>query len=148
LKFGFHARIHVDMTIYPRKSWMWAEACALLDEAERKHRQFFTLVATPASQPTWEPPTDVFTDGVHLTVVVALPGARAEDVSVQVTSKGLQIETTVRPPAFGSGMHVVRLEIPYGRMRRIIELPPGRYVLEESRLDYGCLHLRLTREAT
>jgi hypothetical protein len=42
---------------------------------------------------------------------------------------------------------VVRFEIPYGRMRRRIELPPGRYILEERRLDRGYLHLRLTREA-
>jgi hypothetical protein len=32
-------------------------------------------------------------------------------------------------------------------MRRRIDLPPGRYVLTERRLDNGCLHLRLTREA-
>jgi hypothetical protein len=43
-------------------------------------------------------------------------------------------------------MNVVRLEIPYGRMRRRIELPPGHYVLTESRLDHGYLQLRLTRE--
>jgi hypothetical protein len=43
-------------------------------------------------------------------------------------------------------MNVVRLEIPYGRMRRRVELPPGRYVLTERRLEHGCLHLRLRRE--
>jgi hypothetical protein len=41
----------------------------------------------------------------------------------------------------------VRLEIPYGRMRRRIDLPSGRYVLGERRLERGCLHLRLIREA-
>jgi hypothetical protein len=35
------------MDIHPRKSWMWAEACALLEQAERKHRQFFDLLAAP-----------------------------------------------------------------------------------------------------
>jgi hypothetical protein len=43
-------------------------------------------------------------------------------------------------------MTVVRLEIPYGRMRRRVELPPGHYVLVERQLDRGCLFLRLTRE--
>jgi|SRR5580692_5832260 HSP20 family protein len=135
------------MDIYGRKSWMWAEACALLEQAERKHRQFFELLAAPTTHPVWEPPADIFADGSHLTVVVALPGARADEVTVQITATGLQIDTTVPPPAVGAAVSVVRLEIPYGRMRRRIDLPPGRYALIERRLDHGCLHLRLQREA-
>ena len=137
----------LDMDSYRRKSWMWAEACALLEEAERKHRQFFELLAAPTAQPVWEPPADIFAEGSLLNVVVALPGARADEVTVQITPTGLQIDTTVPPPAMGAAMKVVRLEIPYGRMRRRIDLPPGRYVLVERRLDHGCLHLRLKREA-
>ena len=125
---------------------MWAEACALLDEAERKHRHFFELLAVPATQPTWEPPADIFADGSEFEVVVALPGAHAEDVAVQFTSAGLQIDTTVSPPAPRTRMQVMRLEIPYGRMRRRVDLPPGRYALIERRLERGCLYLRLTRE--
>ena len=126
---------------------MWAEACALLDQAERKHRHFFDLIAAPASRPMWEPPADIFADGEQVNVVIALPGARAEEVTVQITPTGLQIDTTVAPPAVSAVMSVVRMEIPYGRMRRRIDLPPGSYVLTERRLDNGCLHLRLTREA-
>ncbi len=129
-----------------RRSWMWAEACALLDEAERKHRHFFELLAVPSSTPAWEPPADIFADGAELQVVVALPGARAEEIAVQITATGLLIETTVPPPPLHSRMNVVRLEIPYGRMRRRVDLPPGHYALIERRLDRGCLFLRLTRE--
>ncbi len=125
---------------------MWAEACALLDEAERKHRHFFDLLAVPATRPVWEPPVDIFADGPELEVIVALPGARADEVVVQITPTGLQIETTVPPPAIGARMNVVRLEIPYGRMRRRIDIPPGRYALVERRLDRGCLYLRLVKE--
>jgi len=135
------------MNIKRRRSWMWAEACALLDEAERKHRRFFELLAVPTTHPVWEPPADIFVDGSELQVVVALPGARSEEVAVQITPTGLQIETTVPPPSLRAHMDVVRLEIPYGRMRRRIDLPPGRYVLVERHLDRGCLFLRLTREA-
>ena len=135
------------MDIYARKSWMWAEACALLEQAERKHRQFFDLIAAPASRPMWEPPADIFVDGSEVSVVIALPGARVEEVTVQITPTGLQIDTHVAPPALTADMDVVRLEIPYGRMRRRIDLPPGRYVLLERLLDRGCLRLRLTREA-
>ena len=134
------------MDTYRRKSWMWAEACALLDQAERKHRHFFEL-AVPSAPPAWEPPVDIFADGSELQVVVALPGARPEDVTVQITSSGLQVETTVPALALNSRVNVVRLEIPYGRMRRRIDLPPGHYALIERRLDRGCLFLRLTREA-
>lgn len=122
---------------------MWAEACALLDEAERRHRHFFDLLAAPSSRPVWEPPVNVFTTGAELQVMVALPGARAEDVEVQLTSAGLLIETIVPLPAFTANMNVVRLEIPYGRVRRLIELPAGRYALLERRLEDGCLLLTL-----
>ncbi|HEY0803029.1 MAG TPA: Hsp20/alpha crystallin family protein [Steroidobacteraceae bacterium] len=125
---------------------MWAEACALLEEAERKHRQFFDLLAAPAAQPAWEPPVDIFADGSEINVVVALPGARADEVTVLITPTGLQIDTTVPPPALGAAMNLVRLEIPYGRMRRRIDLPTGRYALIERRLDRGCLYLRLMKE--
>jgi len=66
---------------------------------------------------------------------------------VQITPTGLQIETIVPPPSLSAQVNVVRLEIPYGRMRRRIDLPPGRYALTERQLDRGCLFLRLTREA-
>jgi len=135
------------MYLNRRQSWMWAEACALLDAAERKHRHFFELLSSPSAPPAWEPPADIFIDGSEIHVVVALPGAQPEEVAVQLTANGLQIETTVSPPAASPRMKVVRMEIPYGRMRRRIDLPAGRYALIERRLDRGRLFLRLTREA-
>jgi len=125
------------------QSWMWAKACALLDEAERRHRHFFELLTQPSAAPVWEPPANVFSMGPELHVSVALPGARQEEIAVQVTASALLIETTVPPPSFSRGVQVIRLEIPYGRMRRRIELPPGRYALREHRLENGCLFLRL-----
>jgi HSP20 family molecular chaperone IbpA len=134
------------MDITRRRSWMWAEACALLDEAERKHRHFFELLSVPAARPAWEPPADIFADGTEFNVVLAMPGAKLPDVAVQITPTGLLIEATVAPPLLNRRMNVVRMEIPYGRMRRRIDLPPGRYALLERRLDNGCLYLHLIRE--
>jgi len=122
---------------------MWAEACARLEQAERRHRHFFELIAVPSAAPVWEPPANILSVGRELQVTVALPGARADQVVAQVTASGLLIEATVPPPAFAPGVEVVRLEIPYGRMRRRIELPPGSYTLLEFRLDDGLLFLRL-----
>ena len=126
-----------------RRSWMWAEACARLDEAERRHRRFYELLSGPSAAPVWEPPANILVVGPEIEVTVALPGARAEDVVAQITPSGLLIETTVTPPAFGVAAEVVRLEIPYGRMRRRIDLPPGGYKLLELKLDRGYLFLRL-----
>ena len=126
---------------------MWADAVALLDEAERKHRHFFQLLSAPPDRPVWEPPADIFADNGEVDVVVALPGASPDEVTVQFTTAGLQVDAVVAPPRVGSRQHVIRLEIPYGRMRRRIDLPPGRYALLERRLEHGCLYLRLVREA-
>jgi len=63
-------------------------------------------------------------DGSDLQVVVALPGARAEEVVVQITPTGLQIENHRTAASLSAQVNVVRLEIPYGRMRRRIDLPP------------------------
>ena len=78
--------------------------------------------------------------------MIALPGVRVEDVQVQLTAAGLQVDAAVAPQALGAGMNILRMEIPYGRMRRRIELPPGRYALSERSLNHGYLQLHLTRE--
>lgn len=125
-----------------RKSWMWAEACARLDEAERRHRHFYELLADPSS-PVWEPPANIVAQGREVEVTLALPGARSEDVVAKITPSGLLIETNVPPPEFRSGAEVIRMEIPYGRMRRRIDLPAGSYALLELKLERGYLFLRL-----
>jgi HSP20 family molecular chaperone IbpA len=135
------------MNAQRRKSWMWAEACALLDQAERRHRRFYELLSVPSDAPVWEPPVNVYSMGAELHVEVALPGARADAVVIQFAPSGLLIETTVAPPSFAAGVNIVRLEIPYGRMRRRIDLPPGRYVLLENRLEHGYLFLRLAESS-
>ncbi len=132
------------MDPFARTHSMWTEACALLEEAERRHRQFFRLLAGPAARPTWEPPADVFTDAGEWLITVALPGARAEEVVVRLGGADLLIEALVPPPRLGARSRVTRLELPYGRMRRRIDLPPGRYAVTERRLERGCLFLRIT----
>jgi HSP20 family molecular chaperone IbpA len=122
---------------------MWSDACALVEEAERLHRRFFDLLATPAARPTWEPPVNVFTAGTEIQIAVALPGVAAEDITVHLAPTGLLIEAAAPPPALTAHASVLRLEIPYGRVRRQIDLPPGHYELVERRLANGCLYLRI-----
>ena len=59
------------MTSRHPKSWMWAQALQMLDEADQLQRRFFTEVgARDRATPNWEPPVDVFTadmDGEGIT---------------------------------------------------------------------------------
>jgi HSP20 family protein len=126
---------------------MWADACALVEQAERMHRRFFELLSAPATEPVWEPPANVFTTGREILVAVALPGAGVDDVGVELAGHILEVRVRVPPPVLGPRAGIVRLEIPYGIMRRRIELPVGRYLLSERQYRNGCLYLRLT-EAT
>ncbi|MBL8541891.1 MAG: Hsp20/alpha crystallin family protein, partial [Betaproteobacteria bacterium] len=61
-------------------AWMWAEACELVERADRLHRQFFQLGETRAHRPVWEPPADVVETARGVRVVVALPGVPADQV--------------------------------------------------------------------
>ncbi|MGQ0544434.1 MAG: Hsp20/alpha crystallin family protein [Betaproteobacteria bacterium] len=100
--------------------WMWSEALSMLDRAERLQRQFFTHAAA-----AWEPPVDVLETEDGLTLQVALPGVRADSITVGLDPAGVTI-SALRPfPSCGDTTHVHRIEIPYGRFERHIGLPLG-----------------------
>ena len=126
-------------------SWMWAQACALLDEAERMHRQFFRLAASGQTQAVWEPPVDVFEDEREIVVIIALPGVPAERVEVTTEPGVLVVRAERRVPFVGSGRAVRRLEIPYGYFERRIPLPEAGLEAGTSEFMDGCLILRLRK---
>jgi HSP20 family protein len=125
---------------------MWSHACALLEEAERRHRQFFGLLSAPARAPVWEPPIDMFVLEHELHIVVAMPAVRAANAAVELTTNGLLVRGESRPPVQDGVSRIVRMEIPYGRIERRIELPPGRYQLLSHEFVDGCLHIHLHGE--
>lgn len=124
---------------------MWAEACALLDRAERLQRQFFHPPASLAAQASWEPPVDLFEADGALLIVAALPGVRAEALQLAVEGDVLSIAGTRGLPPESAGLAIRRLEIPTGRLERRIPLPPGPFELVEQRFADGCLTLLLRR---
>ena len=125
--------------------WMWAEACDLISQADRMHRQFFRLVSSAPAQAMWEPPVDVYEDEEGLLVVVAMPGVPAERVEV-MSEPGVLVVRGERPlPFAGTPLAVRHLEIPYGYFERRIALPPGRFEASANELTHGCLVLRLSR---
>lgn len=129
-----------------RIAWMWDEALHALEQAERRHRQFCGLSADRPAQPSWEPPADVFESDSELVVSIALPGVRPDSVTVQIAANGLVIRAERPLPPELATLRVRRLEIPYGRFERQLELTSGRYIVVERRMVEGCLTLRLAKE--
>jgi HSP20 family protein len=124
--------------------WMWAQACGLIEQAERMHRQFFRL-APSSNQATWEPPVDVYEDAHEVVIVVALPGVSAEGVELVVEPDALVVRAERASPVSRSRHAVRQLEIPYGYFERRIALPRGRLELGSRELIHGCLVLRLRK---
>lgn len=133
------------MTSRNPHSWMWAEACEMLERAQRMQRQFFRFGHAIAAQPRWEPPVDIVAYEPEVQVTVALPGVLPERVQVRVAVGALTITAIRTPPLNAQVTAVHRLEIPYGRFERQIALPAGRYELTEQAFTNGCLVLRLAR---
>ena len=123
------------------KNQMWAEACALLKQAEQLHRQFFEPSRDGAR---WEPPIDMLETERQLWIIAALPGVAPEAVRVEIEGPTLIIAGTRPLPSKGRNANIVRLEIPYGRFERRIALSP-RLRLAERELSNGCLVLTFAK---
>jgi len=84
--------------------WMWSDALAALDRAERLHRQLFQ----PRRASTWEPPVDVLETAHEVLIYVALPGVEAHDVDAAIEGAALVVSAgarcrarCARPPSTG-----------------------------------------------
>jgi len=126
-------------------TWMWAEACEMLAQADRLHRQFFALGSDSGRRSHWEPPIDVIESQKEIQVIAALPGVEAGHIRVSFDGAALIVEAIRPQPVRASATAVHRLEIPYGCFERRIPLPNGRYELVEQSYANGCLTLRLVR---
>src|SRR5688500_14327363 len=127
------------------RSWMWAEACAMIERADRLHREFFRPGSEAAQVANWEPPLDVFETEGELWILAALPGVELADLDISVDGDVLFIAGQRRLPAPARGAVIHRLEIPHGRFERRIRLPAARLALSRSELVSGCLVLNLTK---
>ena len=123
------------------KNQMFAEACALLKQAEQLHRQFFEPSRGGAR---WEPPIDVFETERQLWIIAALPGVAPEAVHVEIEGEQLIITGTRPLPSKERNANIVRLEIPYGCFERRVALSP-RLRLSTRELQHGCLVLTFAK---
>ena len=120
---------------------MWAEACALVERAERLHRQFFQ----PTPRAAWAPPDDVFESDREVLIVAALPGIARDDLEVFLDGNQLVLQGTRRLPILGTTAVITRLEVPYGRFERRIVISGSPLRLQRLELENGCLSLRITK---
>jgi HSP20 family protein len=123
---------------------LWAEAFAMLEQADRLHRQFFRWAGGDI-EPIWEPPVDVSESREGVEIVVALPGVDADRIEVNLEGQLVTVRAwrpVVRPARAGA---IRRLEIPYGRFERRLALAEAVYELGECQLRNGCLHIALNR---
>lgn len=125
--------------------WMWAQACDVLDQADRLHRQFFRLAASARTRAVWEPPVDILEDEREVVIVVALPGVAEEGVKIALEAGVLVVRAERRIPSVGTRGVVRRLEIPYGYFER--RIPLANLQLEAGTREFsdGCLILRLRK---
>lgn len=129
------------MSSNPPKDWMWAQAVEMLDRAERRHRQFFSVAAASGTGPTWEPPVDVIETPEEVAVVVALPGVQPGHVEVAVEADVLIVRGARPLPKPYRVAAIHRMELPHGRFERRLRMLSQRLQLTRRDLADGCLTL-------
>lgn len=132
------------MPLRDLETWMWTEACDILNRADRLHRQFFRPTLMNAKKPTWEPPIDIYESNCEFKIMIALPGVTLEQVTVMMEDDYLIIAGQRRLPCSAQA-HIRRMEIPYGRFERRVELPVGRFEVGPHEFVNGCLIISLRK---
>jgi len=124
--------------------WMWEQACAMLERAERMQRQSFLVRSDRHRGPVWEPPTDIIESGQELTIEVALPGVPSTAIDVLIEGNALVVRGS-RSLTLAEGSVIHRLEVPYGRFEKRVVLESGHLELIQRQLENGCLTLRFRK---
>lgn len=126
-------------------AWMWAEACDMIERADRLQRQFFQLGQTLTHRPVWQPPIDIVETPTSVRILVALPGAAPEQVHITEDGATVTVSGERTAPFAAPECIVHRAEIPYGRFERRIELRAHGLRLLGNKLENGCLVIELAK---
>jgi HSP20 family protein len=136
------------MKVRDPTGWMWGEALEMLERADRIQRQFCQLGAQRGGAPVWEPPVDIFETEQQIIVLAALPGVSADQLSIALDGAALVVRGQRAMPDLGHSARIHRVELPYGRFERRIELPARQLRLGQPSLRDGCLVLVLQKGGT
>jgi HSP20 family molecular chaperone IbpA len=121
------------------------EACALLERADRMHRQFFEPNLSDTRAASWEPPVDIVETEQEIWIFAAVPGIVPQDLTVYVEANILIIAGRRRLPLVMRDAVVHRLEIPHGLFERRLQLASTQLQLGQRKLVDGCLVLSLMK---
>ena len=125
---------------------MWADSLALLEQVDKMRRQCFDLVGQRTGGPSWEPPVDIYETQRELMIIVALPGVPADAIDVLIDGGSLSvIGRRAIPAPMSAAVH--RMEIPYGRFERRIDLRSGMYEITRRDVADGCLFITLRKHS-
>ena len=126
------------------KTQMFAEACAMLKQAEQLHRQFFGP-SSGASNACWEPPVDIFETERDITLLADMPGVAADDVNIDLREGVLTLSGDVKPWEGGEESDVL-VEFEIGKYYRQFNLSE---VIDQDKIDAkleaGVLRLNLPK---
>lgn len=134
----------------PRDDWIWQHASELMEHAERIHRCFFqaalSMVHSSVVETSWAPPVTIVETSNDIWVIYALPGVRADRMSLSI-EKGELIATGYRPlPECCTEGELKFMEIPFGHFGRRIRLPQdSSFVLGETRYEEGLILIQLRK---
>jgi HSP20 family protein len=128
------------------RDFLWGEACAMIERAERLHRRFFQPGFSAMETASWEPPVDIFETERELWIIAALPGVEPQDLDISIEDDLLRVAGLRRLPVEARGAEIRRLEIPCGRFERSIRLPARGLELARSELASGCLLISLAKQ--
>ncbi|MEE7626736.1 Hsp20/alpha crystallin family protein [Methylobacter sp. Wu8] len=95
-------------------------------------------------RPTWEPPIDIYETNYEFKIMIALPGVAPEHLSVILEDDHLIVNGQRHLPVSAES-HIRRMEIPYGRFERRIELPARHFEIGAREFVNGCLFISLRK---
>jgi HSP20 family molecular chaperone IbpA len=124
---------------------MWADACEMIERAERLHRQFFRLAGERTATPLWEPPVDIFETEDEIGIIIALPGVDPNAIEVTIEGDLLTVAGFRQLPLPKGAAVIHRIEIPHGQFQRTMNLGQGRGSLRRQHYSHGCLMLAFAK---
>jgi HSP20 family molecular chaperone IbpA len=126
-------------------AFLWSEALALSERAERLHRRFLRYLGPAEETLAWEPPVDVHETEEGLVLFFALPGVAPQDIELRLSGGELTL-SAIRPlPLVHPRAAIRRVEIPHGRFVRQVPLPEPSFEIAGTQYRNGCLQVHLIR---
>jgi HSP20 family protein len=129
------------MAAHEVTNWMWNEACAMIERADRLRRDLYQP-GMGAEITGWEPPVDVF--DTENGVQAPLTSVDVRDLKLGTVANVLVVSGARRLPAIACKA-TIQPEVPKGRFERRISFRSTPVKLDPWQLESGCLAVVLSK---